>query len=319
MGRMRKCALITNDVETTSILNHKLRDKTADYLVGQGMPRLLDVYDRYSVRATFFFTGHVARLKPELVKTAQARGHEIGSHGMTHDAGQSFDVLPLGTQIRHLQQSKKILEDISGREVVSFRAPAARIGPNLTAALEHAGYRIDSSVASQRLDMMFSFGSLKKLNWLVSPRHPYFASETNIFKKGESSILEIPISAFGIPYIGTALRIAPVPTRIVRWLLYSEAVMSGRPINFLTHPNEFIDEDLEDGKIERRGSRLPAYLLGDLIRHKLKTINLGRKGLPLLHRELSFFREKQFVFQTCKDYYRTRAANSPAGRPGVGS
>jgi len=35
----------TNDVETMSILNHKLRDKTGEYVLNQGMPRLLDLYD----------------------------------------------------------------------------------------------------------------------------------------------------------------------------------------------------------------------------------------------------------------------------------
>ena len=52
MSKDRIC-LITNDVETTSILNHKLRDKTGEYVLSQGMPRLLDLYDQYGVKATF--------------------------------------------------------------------------------------------------------------------------------------------------------------------------------------------------------------------------------------------------------------------------
>ena len=51
---IERYCLITNDVETTSILNHKLRDKTGQYLVDQGMPRLLELYERYEVKATFF-------------------------------------------------------------------------------------------------------------------------------------------------------------------------------------------------------------------------------------------------------------------------
>ena len=56
MKKDRFC-LITNDVETTSILNHKLRDKTGEYVLNQGMPRLLDLYDKYGVKATFFIRG----------------------------------------------------------------------------------------------------------------------------------------------------------------------------------------------------------------------------------------------------------------------
>ena len=80
----QKFALLTNDVETTSILNHRLDDNIGGYLVAQGMPRLLELYDKYGAQTTFFFTGHIARLYPELVKMAMSHGHEIGSHGFTH-------------------------------------------------------------------------------------------------------------------------------------------------------------------------------------------------------------------------------------------
>ncbi len=298
-----KTALFTNDVETTSILNHKLRDKTADYLVSQGMPRLLDLYEKYHVRATFFFTGYVAALEPGLVRMALERNHEIGSHGMYHTSEQAFDILPFDTQVAHLRKSKKILEDITGQAVISFRAPAARVNYNLPLALEEAGYLIDSSVASQRLDMMFSFGSLKKLNWLTAPRLPYFADRANIFIRGRSSVLEIPISAAGFPYIGTFMRIFPALNRFTRNLLYLESLCNGRPFVFLTHPNEFIDEDQEEGAITRRGRNALSYLLGDLIRHRLKVRNLGAAALPIFERELAFFKTRSFEFNTCRQVY----------------
>lgn len=298
--------LITNDVETTSILNHKLRDKTVEYLMTQGMPRLLDLYETYNIKTTFFFTGYVAKLQPALVKMASAKGHEIASHGLRHTVDCAFDVLPLKTQIDHLQQSKKILEDICGTEVISFRAPAARANYDMPIALEESGYKIDSSISSQRLDMMFSFGSIKKLNWLIAPRQPYFVKKDNIFKRGDSQILEIPISAFGFPYIGTFMRVSPTLNRLTRMLLYMETKITNRPITFLTHPNEFIDEDKETDVIERRGTNFISYLLGDVIRHKLKLRNLGAKALPLLKRELAFFTESDFNFVTCKKYYELK-------------
>ena len=300
----RFVCLITNDVETTSILNHKLRDKTAEYLLTQGMPRLLDLYETFNIKATFFFTGYVARMKPAIVRMASEKGHEVGSHGLTHDAGQAFDILPLEIQIEHLRESRKILEDISGQEVVSFRAPAARVNYDLPAALEETGYKIDSSVSSQRLDMMFSFGSLKKLNWITAPRKPYFAARDNIFKKGGADVLEIPITACVFPYIGTFMRIAPGLNRILRRILYLETLLTKRPFNFLTHPNEYIDEELESGGIERRGSNFLSYLLGDLIRHKLKVRNLGAVAMPIFERELTFFQSKGFEFKTCHQVYK---------------
>jgi peptidoglycan/xylan/chitin deacetylase (PgdA/CDA1 family) len=179
--------LITNDVETTSILNHKLRDKTGEYVLKQGMPRLLELYVKHNVKATFFFTGYIAKLYQDVVKMVHPYGHEIGSHGLTHRVDQAFDVLPLEKQVDHLKQSKSILEDISGEVVISFRAPADRVNFNISLTLEEAGYKIDSYVSSQRLDMFFSFGSIKKLNWITAPRKQYYTANNNIFKKGNSS------------------------------------------------------------------------------------------------------------------------------------
>ena len=305
MGKDRIC-LITNDVETTSILNHKLRDKTGEYVLRQGMPRLLDLYDKYEVKATFFYTGHIARLFPDVVRMAHERGHEVGSHGMSHEVNKAFDVLSPEEQLSHLMQSKKILENIIGEEVVSFRAPAARVNKEFPEILGEAGFKVDSSVASQRMDMMFSFGALKKLHWLTAPRRAYFVREDNIFRKGDSSVLETPISAMAFPYIGTFMRIAPVLNRLTRSMLYWETLFNGRQFVFLTHPNEFIDEDWEGGKMERRANSYIAYLLGDVLRHQLKVKNLGEKALPLYERELAFFHRKSFEFVTCKELYQRK-------------
>ena len=306
MDKERIC-LITNDVETTSILNHKLRDKTGEYVLTQGMPRLLDLYDKYGVKATFFYTGHIAQLYPEVVRMAYERGHEVGSHGLTHEVNQAFDVLTPEEQLSHLKQSKHILEDIIGDEVVSFRAPAARVDEGFPMIMKEAGFKVDSSVASQRFDMMFSFGALKKLHWITAPRKAYFVKEDNIFKKGDSQVLEVPISAMGFPYIGTFMRIAPGLNRMTRRVLYWETCCNGRQFVFLTHPNEFIDEDWEGSKIERRASNYISYLLGDVLRHKLKVKNLGEKALPIFEKELSFFHKKSFEFITCKELYQRKS------------
>ena len=47
-------------------------------------PRLLELFDRFSVRATFFLIGEFVRACPELVKEISVRGHLIGNHSDTH-------------------------------------------------------------------------------------------------------------------------------------------------------------------------------------------------------------------------------------------
>jgi peptidoglycan-N-acetylglucosamine deacetylase len=303
MSSLEKACLITNDVETTSILNHRLDDNTAEYVLKQGMPRLLELYAKYNVKATFFYTAHIAKLVPEVVKMILPHGHEVGSHGYTHETNQAFDVLSFNEQKDHLKRSKEILEDISGQEVVSFRAPAARVNNNIVQALIESGFKIDSSISSQRLDMFMSFGALKKLNWLTAPRLPYFTDAHNIFKAGESELFEIPISAFGLPYIGTFMRIAPSLNRFTRRILHLETLINQRPFVFLTHPNEFIDEQRDQVKIQRRANNYVSYLLADIIRHRLKMRNLGASALPLLEKELAYFEKKKYYFTTCRNFY----------------
>jgi peptidoglycan/xylan/chitin deacetylase (PgdA/CDA1 family) len=304
MSNKKRYCLITNDVETTSVLNHKLSDKTGELVLKEGLPLLLDLYDKYNIKSTFFFTGVFAEKFPDAVKIVATYGHEIGSHGYSHDHNQAFDILSLEEQIRHLRKSKEILENLSGEEVISFRAPAARVNKNTALALEKTGFKIDSSVASQRFDMFLSFGSYNKLNWIFSPRTPYMADRNNLWKKGDSHIFEIPISALLLPYIGTTMRMMPGINIALRKLLHFETGMNKKPIVFLTHPNEFIDEEKETYKIKRRSKNYISYVLGDIIRHKLKVKNLGSKALPLMERELLFFSKKEYSFQTCKSYYQ---------------
>ena len=94
-------------------------------------------------------------------------GHEVASHGYSHEVDQAFDVLPFIKQVEHLKKSKQLLEDVSGQEVISFRAPALRVNSDTPKALAETGYRIDSSIASQRFDMFLSFGGIKNCDGLL--------------------------------------------------------------------------------------------------------------------------------------------------------
>ena len=137
-------------------------------------------------------------------------GHEVASHGKSHLKENGFDVMPFDRQKRHLIESKQLLEDISGAEVISFRAPALRVNDDTPRALIEAGYKIDSSIASQRFDFFMSFGGMKKLKWFFAPRLPYRTSPDSLFKKGAGPIVEVPLSALFFPYVGTTMRVLPL-------------------------------------------------------------------------------------------------------------
>ncbi len=292
---------MTNDVETTSIVNGGLRDETGVKVWKEGLPMLLDLYDKYGVKATFFYIANFAKQHPEIIKIVQAKGHEIACHGLTHHHDKAFDVMPYKEQLEHLFTAKKILEDIAGEEVVSFRAPALRVNFDTPKALIEAGFRYDSSVAPQRMDMFMSLGSKNKMQWFGAPRTPYRANSGNLARKGDSPIIEVPVSSFVVPYIGTFMRISPFINNLTRRLLYLETQNTYKPVNFLIHPNEVITEENLHTETQRRASSYIGYLLSDVLRRKLKQKNLGLSALNLFEKEVSFWKSKEYEFKRIKD------------------
>lgn len=301
MSKEKYC-LWSNDVETTSIWLNTLRDETGLKVLKEGMPMLLDIYAKYNVKSTFYFTGYIAKLYPEVVKMVINDGHEVASHGKSHIKPNGFDVMPFEKQKRHLAETKMLLEDISGQEVISFRAPALRVNHDTARALIETGHRTDSSVASQRFDFFLSFGGKMKLNWLKASRLPYNTREDNIFKKGDSPLVEIPLSAFIFPYLGTTMRIFPGLTSLQRRVMYTESLMNKKPIVFDIHPNEFLDESGEERNIERRSNNPVAYFLQDWLRSNMKVKNLGPKARPLYEKQIDFFDKRGFEAITVKEY-----------------
>ena len=278
----------TNDVEHTSV-SGAVWERIAKQVDEDGLPQLLDLYDKYDVKSTFFVLGQLAELRPNIVKQIVAHGQEVASHGYQHDYRCAFDVMTLDEQINELRQSKDLLEQIGGQKVVSFRAPALRVNCDTPLALRETGFKFDSSVAPQRLDAFMSLGMNKK-QWLKAPRSIYETAIDNLARDGKSGIVEVPVSSYGIPYIGTVMRIAPhslIP--ITRKLLYWESNRKDTPVTFLYHPSEAVQEIEEEYKPQHRAKSRLGYLLSDVLRAKVKLRNLDYRALGLLERELKYW------------------------------
>ena len=58
--------------------------------IGQYGPKrcvdmILDLLEKYGVKATFYVPGFVAEHNQEVIRRIAAAGHEIGNHGYTHE------------------------------------------------------------------------------------------------------------------------------------------------------------------------------------------------------------------------------------------
>jgi len=226
--------------------------------------RLLDLFDEYAVRGTFFVLGWVAERHPALVRTITGRGHELASHGYAHRLvyEQTPDVFR-----EDVRRSKALIEDLSGRRVNGYRAPSFSVTERSLWALDvllEEGYRYDASIFPIRHDRYGIPGA---------PRWPH------TMPRAKGSLFEVPGSTVRLG--GTNLPVAGggyfriLPYAWTRWGI-GRVNREGQPAVFYLHPWE-IDPDQP---------RLPAGLLGQF-RH-YRNLHRTETRLRSLMRDFSF-------------------------------
>src|SRR5206468_763279 len=146
--------------------------------VEANMDRILALFERNKVRATFFTLGWIAERYPNVVKRIVASGHELASHGYGHLRASDQSRAEFADDIR---SSKALLEDLGGQAVLGYRAPSFSIGRDNLWALDElleAGYRYSSSIYPIAHD---HYGM---------PEAPRFA----FYPNGPDGLLEVPIT-----------------------------------------------------------------------------------------------------------------------------
>jgi peptidoglycan/xylan/chitin deacetylase (PgdA/CDA1 family) len=109
--------------------------------------RVLDLFDRLGIRATFFILGEVASFYPDLVREIDSRGHEIGCHGYRH---VDIDFLDEESFRRELSEAKQILGSLASRPILGYRAPNLLLRDWMIPILREQGFRYDGSVCTSR-------------------------------------------------------------------------------------------------------------------------------------------------------------------------
>ncbi len=193
--------------------------------------RLLDLFDRFETRATFFVVGWTAEQHPELIREIHRRGHEVASHSFAHQL--IYNMTPEAFR-DDLTRCKKILEDLTGEGILGFRAPTYSITAASFWALDiliEEGFRYDSSIFPIHHD---------RYGVPASPRHPH------LIKREKGEILEFPLST--VRLFGTNVPIAGggymrlFPYRFMRWGLQRINREEGKPAIVYFHPWEIDSE-----------------------------------------------------------------------------
>lgn len=121
-----------------------------------GVPRLLKLFEREGIQASWFIPGHSLESFPEECAMVAAAGHEIGAHGYTHEnpirlaRGQEADIL---------DKSVELIRNLTGRTPAGYVAPWWEMSANTIDLLVEAGFVYDHSQSYRDFEPHYARGA----------------------------------------------------------------------------------------------------------------------------------------------------------------
>jgi len=236
--------------------------------------KILEILDRYNVKATFFILGWAAERHPKLIGEIAKQGHEIASHGFDHEL--VYNMTP-EEFISNLKKTNDLLESITGQKVYGYRAPSFSLAIDDIEKFEilaKLGFTYDSSLFPMK---HFRYGRAQSI-----PLGPF-----EIKKNGQDIIKEFPISVIillgkHIPAGGGGyFRLYP---NIVLRRNFNKIQREGRPVIVYLHPWEF---DPDQPRVSGAG-------YGNTFRHYLN-LDKTQSKLEMILKEFEFGSFREFI------------------------
>jgi peptidoglycan/xylan/chitin deacetylase (PgdA/CDA1 family) len=103
----------------------------------EGIPRMLDLWDRHGVKVTSHMIGEAAQHHPELAREIVARGHEAAGHG---PRWSSQYAMSREEEMQFLIAARDMVEAVTGQRPVGYNCNWLRRGPNTLSLLQELGY-----------------------------------------------------------------------------------------------------------------------------------------------------------------------------------
>ncbi|WP_047301100.1 polysaccharide deacetylase family protein [Pseudomonas fluorescens] len=103
----------------------------------EGIPRMLDLWDRYGVKVTCHMIGEAAQRHPELAREIVRRGHEASGHG---PRWSSQYAMGRDEERKFLQQARDMVAEVTGQSPAGYNCNWLRRGPNTLSLLQELGY-----------------------------------------------------------------------------------------------------------------------------------------------------------------------------------
>jgi peptidoglycan/xylan/chitin deacetylase (PgdA/CDA1 family) len=143
-----------------------------------GVPRLLELFDRFGVRSTFFVPGHTIDTFPEACHDIRDHGHEFGHHGYYHENPTMIDA---DTERRLIELALASFDRQLGIRPRGYRSPYWDYSQSTLDLIEEFGFLYDSSLMARDLV------PYRPQRWQVNWERASVAGPA-------SRVLEIPVS-----------------------------------------------------------------------------------------------------------------------------
>lgn len=138
------------------------RENLKDITTESTLP-LLALLKKKNIKATFFVLGRVAEKHPEIVRKIYNEGHEIACHGYSH---KILDELRPEEFEEEIKRSTNLLQNITGKKPIGFRAPNFSLNDKTKWALnilKNYGFKYDSSIFPFKAKLSGDAGKILEL------------------------------------------------------------------------------------------------------------------------------------------------------------
>lgn len=139
----KKYAVLSMDIEDWYHLDYfsgKELDKSRSML--DGMINYIDLLNNYNIKTTFFVLSELSDIAKEHILYAVKSGHEIACHGKSHTRPLSMGLKEFEYE---LCEAKDALSNLTGKEVVGYRAPCYSIDNMRYEIVKKIGFKYSSS------------------------------------------------------------------------------------------------------------------------------------------------------------------------------
>ena len=225
----------------------------------RGLRRLLEMFHRFDLKATFFVLGDVAAKNPALVRSIQSSGHEIATHGYAHRLVYRQTPQEFREDVR---RSIGVIEEIIQEKVWGYRAPYWTITKESYWALDilmEEGIRYDSSIYPIKT---YLYGIPD------APVYPYIVKGKNGGELVEFPPSTVTISGIRIPVAG-GFYLRALPSWLIHYGM-KRINKAGQPAMVYVHPPEF-DSLKPKVKLPMTETILHYYNLG-VVEDKFKSL-----------------------------------------------